>query len=96
MKWTSIVAIYALFWVMSAFLVMPFGVRTPEEAGVEKIPGQSESAPANFNPKRILLRTTLLALALFALFYANYLYGWIKAEDLNFFGKPPNYDGTRN
>jgi phosphatidylinositol glycan class B len=28
MRWTSILAIYSLFWVLSAFLVLPFGVRT--------------------------------------------------------------------
>ena len=33
MKLTSIIAIYALFWVMSAFMVLPFGVRTHDEAG---------------------------------------------------------------
>ena len=35
MKWTSILAIYLLFWVLSAFLVMPFHVRTAQEAGGE-------------------------------------------------------------
>ncbi|MFN5903341.1 MAG: DUF1467 family protein, partial [Novosphingobium sp.] len=32
MKITSIIAIYAMFWVLSAFLVMPFGIRTHKEA----------------------------------------------------------------
>jgi predicted secreted protein len=94
MRWTSILAIYALFWVMSAFLVLPFGVRTHEEAGVEKIPGQADSAPANFRPARIALRATILSAILFGLFYANYVNGWIGPEDLNLFGKPPNPDGS--
>ena len=95
MKLTSIIAIYALFWVMSAFLVMPFGVKTHDEAGIPKIPGQADSAPANFNPKRIAKRATILALVLFGLYYANFVNGWIERDDINFFGKPPNYDGTR-
>ena len=37
MKWQSIVAIYILFWVMSAFVVLPFGVRTHDEAGVPRV-----------------------------------------------------------
>jgi predicted secreted protein len=37
MRWTSILAIYLLFWVMSAFLVMPFGIRTHEENGEELV-----------------------------------------------------------
>ena len=55
MRLTSIIAIYALFWVLSAFFVMPFGVRTHDEAGIAKIPGQADSAPANFRPGRIAL-----------------------------------------
>ena len=93
MKITSIIAIYVLFWVLSAFLVMPFGVRTNDEAGVEKIPGQADSAPANFNARRITIRATILALMLFGMFYANYVNGWIMPEELNFFGAPPNPDG---
>ena len=83
MKWTSIVAIYCLFWVMSAFLVMPFGIRTHDELGTNKIPGQSHSAPGNFNPRRIMLRATILAALLFGLYYANYVNKWITVDDLD-------------
>lgn len=86
MKLTSIVAIFALFWVMSAFLVLPFGVRTHDEAGLAKIPGQADSAPANFNAKRIAVRATILALVLFGLFYLNYVNGWISIDLFDFYG----------
>ena len=91
MRWTSILAIYLLFWVLSAFLVLPFGVRTHDEAGVAKVPGQADSAPARFRPGRIALRATLLSAALFGVFYLNYVNGWIAVEDLNLFGEPPGY-----
>lgn len=84
MRWTSALAIYVLFWVLSAFLVMPFGVRTADELGAEKIPGQAESAPANFKPRRIVIITTIIATILFGLYYANYVNGWITADMLNF------------
>ncbi len=84
MRWTSALAIYVLFWVLSAFLVMPFGVRTADELGAEKIPGQAESAPANFKPRRIVIITTIVATILFGLYYANYVNGWITADMLNF------------
>lgn len=84
MNWTSALAVYLLFWVMSAFLVMPFGIKTADEAGVARVPGQAESAPANFSGRRIILRTTILATLLFGLYYANYVNGWIDAEDINF------------
>ncbi|MFM5924922.1 MAG: DUF1467 family protein [Novosphingobium sp.] len=83
MKLTSIVAIYFLFWVMSAFFVLPFGLRTPDEDDAELIPGQATSAPVNFQPKRIALRATLLSLALFAVFYVNYINGWVTSADLD-------------
>ena len=89
MEWTSIVAIFGLFWVLSAFLVMPFGMRTVEEEGHKRVPGTVDSAPAQFRPGRIVLRATILASVLFGLFYANYIYGWIGVENLNLFGAPP-------
>ncbi|WP_397574827.1 DUF1467 family protein [Sphingorhabdus sp.] len=77
MSWTSIIAIYLLFWVMTAFVILPIGVRTHDELGLPKVPGQADSAPGNFQPRIIILRTTLLSAALFALYYANYVYGWV-------------------
>jgi predicted secreted protein len=85
MKWTSISAIYFLFFAASAFVLLPFGVRTDEEVGSERIPGQAESAPHHFDLKRHLLRAALLAAVLFALYYVNWTYGWITAEDLDFY-----------
>lgn len=77
MRLESLFAIYFLFWFISLFLVLPFGVRTTEEAGGVKVKGQVESAPHEFRPWRIILRTTLVSAVLFALFYANYEYEWI-------------------
>jgi predicted secreted protein len=83
MRWTSIAAILPLFWVMSFFIVLPFGVRTSEEAGAEKVAGHAESAPHQFNFGRVALRATILALVLFGLFYLNYAMGWISADMLD-------------
>lgn len=85
MKIQSAIAIYALFWVMSAFVVMPFGVRTHDEAGVPRIPGQAESAPHGFRPWRIVGRTTLVASLLFGLFILNFIYGWVTPRSLDVF-----------
>lgn len=82
MQWKSALAIYLLFWVMSAFFVMPFGVRNAHEMGAELVPGQEPGAPANFNPRRILLWTTIVATVSFGLFYVNYEQGWISLVSL--------------
>ena len=79
----AIVAIYFLFWVMSAFIVLPIGIRTPDETGEALIPGQAESAPSNYRPLRVVLAATALSSVLFGLFYANSVNGWVSAEDLN-------------
>ena len=80
----SALAIYFLFWFLSLFLVLPFGVRTDSEMGVEPELGNAESAPHRFRAGRVVLRTTIVATILFALFYANYVYGWIGADILDF------------
>jgi predicted secreted protein len=85
MALSSIVAIYFLFFAFSAFLLLPFGVRTDEEAGTPKVAGQADSAPHRFDLKRHLLRAALLGAFLFALYYANWTFGWIKPDDLDFY-----------
>ena len=85
MKWTSVVAIYFLFFIGSAFILLPFGVKTDEEVGNRLVPGQAESAPHGFNLPRHLLRAALLAMLLTGLYYVNYVNGWITADDLDFY-----------
>ena len=86
MRWTSILAIYVLFWSLSAFLVLPFGVRTHEEAGADRVPGQADSAPHNYRFGKLLIRTTILAAVMFGLYYANYVNGWITPADMDYSG----------
>ncbi len=86
MQLPSMIAIYFLMWVFSAFLVLPFGVQTADEAGVAKVPGQAESAPANFQPLVILRRITVVATIMFVLFMLNYRYQWLTPQMLDFFG----------
>ncbi|MBB5697228.1 DUF1467 family protein [Sphingomonas yantingensis] len=87
MRWQSALAIWFLFWFLSLFFVLPFFARTSEEAGVAKVPGQADSAPVRFPFGRIVLWTTIVGSALFGLFYANYLFGWVTADMLDFTGR---------
>ena len=84
MQWTSALAIFILFWVMCAFVVMPFHVRTAHEAGEPLVPGQAESAPHNFRPLRVIGWTTIVAAVSFGLFYLNYIFGWMTPDMLDF------------
>jgi predicted secreted protein len=73
----SAIAVYFLFFVFTAFLMLPFGVRTDEEVGAPRVAGQAESAPHRFELKRHLARAALVSALVFGLFYANWEYGWI-------------------
>ncbi len=85
MQLSSIVAIYFLFFALSAFLLLPFGVKTDEEAGTPKVAGQADSAPHRFDVKRHLVKAAIVAALLFALYYVNWAYGWITPDDLDFY-----------
>ena len=78
----AIFAIYFLMWVVSAFLILPFGIRTPDETGEALLKGQAESAPSNFRPGVVAVRATILSAILFGLYYANYVEGWVTVDML--------------
>jgi predicted secreted protein len=90
----AIVAIYFLCFVGSAFILLPFGVKTSDEVGGEFVPGQAESAPHQFDLKRHLLRSAVLAAVLFAVYYANWTFGWITPDDLDFYNPPQARQST--
>jgi predicted secreted protein len=85
MRWTSALAIYFLFWAFSVFLVLPFGVRTADEAGTKRIPGQAESAPHEFRVGKVALRVTIVATLLWGLFLLNYYFGWVTPQTVDMF-----------
>jgi predicted secreted protein len=85
MSWGAIAAIYFLFWIAAAFLLLPFGVRTDEEVGAPRIPGQADSAPHKFDLPHHMLRAAVLGAAMFALYYANWHYQWLTIADLDYF-----------
>ena len=85
MQWTSALAIYILFWSFSVFVVLPFGVRTTHEAGGQHVPGQADSAPHEFDLRRLCLRATVVATVAFGFYYLNYVNGWITPQSVNLF-----------
>ena len=75
------------------FVVLPFGIRNHHETGEAMVKGQSDGAPANFNARNLARNTVIVATIAFALFYANYVEGWVQPDMVNFFGKPPTPEG---
>ncbi|MBB4630451.1 DUF1467 family protein [Sphingosinicella soli] len=66
MSWGSIAAIYLLIWTVTLFTVLPFGVRTSDEAGEDKVKGQADSAPTRPMLAKKLLWTTLVSAVIMA------------------------------
>ena len=84
MQFTSALAIYFLFWFLCLFLVLPFRLKTSEEAE-QYVPGQAFGAPPRFSVARTVKWTTLISALMFGLYYANYVNGWIMPDDLDMF-----------
>lgn len=73
--------IYVVIWWVVFFAVLPFGVRTAEEAGQAVQQGFAESAPVT---PRLWLKaaiTTVLAGLLWGVFYYAYLTGFFGLEE---------------
>jgi len=83
MRWSSIAAIYTLFWALSFFLVLPFRLSGGGED--RPVPGQATGAPPLFSFARTAKWTTLVAAVLFGLYYCNYVYQWLPVDRLNLF-----------
>lgn len=92
MRWTSIVAIYFLFWCLSFFFVLPFRLRS-SAAEDPYVAGQAESAPPHFSFGRTAKWATLVAAVLFGLYYANYVNRWIMPEMIDLF-RPASSSGS--
>ncbi|MEE8122984.1 MAG: DUF1467 family protein [Alphaproteobacteria bacterium] len=73
MTWFTGLMVYVILWFLVLFMVLPFGVKAPDE--VKK--GHASGAPAN---PRILLKfglTTLVAAALWGIVYLIVAADWI-------------------
>lgn len=68
MSWITWGAIYFIMWWVSLFAILPFGLRTQDEAK-EIVPGTTESAPRGPHILRAMLWTTLVSALICLAFY---------------------------
>ncbi len=68
MSWVSIAAIFFIIWWTVLFATLPFGLKTQDDDG-EVTLGTPSSAPRGPHILRAMLRTTVVALLIFAVFY---------------------------
>ncbi|MDP6707075.1 MAG: DUF1467 family protein [Alphaproteobacteria bacterium] len=73
--------VYGIIWWLVFFMALPFGIRSPEEAGEAVEPGNVESAPVK---PRLWLKaglTTLIAALLWGVYYVVAAYDLLGFRD---------------
>lgn len=70
MSLTFGLAVYVVFWWLTLFMVLPFGVRRVDPKDL--LPGEDPGSPAKANLMIKFAVTTGLSLVLFAIFYLVY------------------------
>ena len=89
MTLASAIAIYFIIWWLVLFMVLPFGIRNAHEAGEVVEEGNEPGAPTNPRLVRKAIITTILATAVFAVFYLAVTRGWMSL-DLPFYDTMPS------
>lgn len=82
MSVTSALAIYFIIWWIVLFAVLPWGIRTQQEAG-EVVPGSEPSAPARMRFLKIIVANSIVAGVVFAVFYAA-IHSGLTLDDIPF------------
>ena len=93
MSLASAIAIYFIIWWLVLFIVLPFGIRNPTEAGEVVKEGNEPGAPTNPRLFQKALITTILATAVFAAFYLAKTQGWLDLDHLPFYDTMPKPTG---
>ena len=83
MSLTTALATYFIIWWVTLFAVLPWGIKSQEEAG-EIEPGTMGGAPTKAMMGRKILATTLVASIIFLIFYLNVTMGWVTLDDIPF------------
>jgi predicted secreted protein len=68
MGWVSLTAVFFIIWWLVLFVSLPIGLRTQDEEG-EVVLGTTSSAPGRPHMLRAVIRTTILAVIIFGIFY---------------------------
>ena len=82
MSWFTGVAIYLTIWWTVLFAVLPWGVQSHYEAGIDKGDGGDPAAPVDPKLKQKFLTTTWISAVLFAVIFAVVQFGLVKLPAL--------------
>jgi predicted secreted protein len=82
MTWTTALAIYFVAWWIVLFVVLPFGIRSQQEAG-EVVPGTDPGAPVATRLLRVVVWTTIVTAVLCGFFFWLFLTHRLTLDDLS-------------
>ena len=83
---TSALVLYAVFWFMVLFLVLPVGLKTQGDVG-EVVPGTPASSPEGLNLRRKLWIVTLISAVLWVITATIIITGAITISDFDLFNR---------
>ncbi len=83
---TSAIVLFAVIWFLVLFVVLPLRLKTQGDVG-EVVPGTHASAPADFQPKRVVRTVTIVAVILWAIIAGTILSGVITVRDIDFMNR---------
>jgi len=81
LNWVNVFLIYILFWWVTLFMVLPFGVRGQAEEG-EIVQGSEPGAPVQASIKKKFLITTVLSAIFCTIFFVIDYYNLIDLTEL--------------
>jgi predicted secreted protein len=90
MSLPSALAIYFIIWWLVLFMVLPFGIRNAHESGEAVEDGNEPGAPVNPRLVRKAVITTIVATAVFAVFYLAQMRGLLNLDNLPFYNTMPS------
>jgi predicted secreted protein len=76
------IAVYLTIWWTLLFAILPLGVTTHAEAGVDRGDGGDPGAPVNPNLKRKFITTTWISALVFAVLWTVVQFHLVKLPDL--------------
>ena len=75
------IAIYFTIWWTALFAILPLGIRSHAEEGIEVPGGGDPASPVNPNLKRKFFTTTWVSAILFALLWLTLRFHWVTLPD---------------
>jgi predicted secreted protein len=78
----TMISIYLVIWWTVLFAVLPLGIRTHAEMGIDLKDGGDPGAPVNPNLKRKAITTTWVSAIVFAVLYAVLFSGLVHLPQL--------------